>query len=159
MPELNEILKLLLQNKVEFVLVGGLAAIAHGVSTVTQDVDVCFSFDARNVENLLKALTNIHPRVRAGSKIIPLQEYSVERLAQLNNLYVKTDWGELDLLGTIMEIGDFEETKKNSSKITLFGYPCRILNIDSLIAAKEAMGRPKDRQVVLELRALREKRE
>jgi len=88
---------------------------------------------------------------------LSLDEYSVERLAQLGNFYVKTDEGDLDLLGQIKGVGDFQETKKHSIEIKLFGYPCRILQIDSLIKAKQAMDRPKDKQVELELKVIRDK--
>lgn len=158
MHELNKILKLLLQNRVEFILVGGLAAVTYGASTMTQDVDVCFSFHAENVEAILRALRRIHPRVRAGSGIVSLYEYTVERLCRLRNLYLKTDWGELDLLGEIKGVGNFEEVKKTSIEVTLFDHACRILSIDSLIQSKQAMNRPKDKQVVLELKVLRRKK-
>lgn len=157
MPTPNEILKRLLQNKVDFILVGGLAAVAYGVSTMTQDIDVCFPFAPENIRRLLISLEGSHPCVRAGSGIVPLDQYDVARLSKLDNLYLQTDLGELDLLGRIVGIGGFKEVKAQSTEIEIFGFSCRILEIDSLINAKEAMGRPKDRHVVLELKAIREK--
>lgn len=157
MPESNEILKRLLKSSVDFVLVGGLAAITYGVSTMTQDVDVCFPFDDENIRKLLSSLEDIHPRVRAGSETVPLRDYDVARLEKLDNLYLKTDGGELDLLGEIAGIGKLKEVKKQSVVIELFGFPCRILDIGALIKSKEAMGRPKDLQVAHELRVIREK--
>lgn len=157
MPGLNEILKRLLQSNVEFVLVGGLAAVAHGASTMTQDVDVCLSFKPENIKKVLVALQDIHPTVRAGSGKIPLNEYSVERLAELGNVYVMTDLGELDLLGQIAGLGDYEKVKTAADPISLMGLTCLILSIEALIHVKEAMNRPKDRQVVLELKVIQDK--
>lgn len=48
MEPLLLILKRLVDRKVEFVLIGGMAAIAHGAEVVTQDVDVCIPFTQEN---------------------------------------------------------------------------------------------------------------
>lgn len=157
MLEPNEILKRLLQNQVEFVLVGGLAAIAYGVSTMTQDIDVCCAFDAGNMQKVLTALDGLHPSVRAGDGIMPLERYDIHRLVTLRNLYLKTDWGEVDLLGTVAGLGDYTAVENQAVIIDLFGFPCRILHIDALIKAKQVMGRPKDQQVVHELQVIRDK--
>lgn len=157
MLEPNEILKRLLQHRVEFVLVGGLAAVAYGVSTMTQDIDVCCAFDAENMQKVLAALDGLHPAVRAGSGIVPLERYSIDRLVTLRNLYLKTDWGEVDLLGTVAGLGNYRAVETQAVTIDLFGFPCRILHIDALIRAKQSMGRPKDQQVVHELQVIRDK--
>src|SRR3989338_1654118 len=155
MPGLNEILKRLLQSNVDFVLVGGLAAVAHVTSTMTQDMDVCLSFKPENIKRLLVALQDIHPTVRAGGGKIPLTEYSAERLAELGNVYVMTDLGELDLLGQIAGLGDYEKVKTAAEPISLLGLTCLIFSIEALIRTKETLNRPKDKQVVLELRVIR----
>ena len=157
MEDINQLLHRLLQNKVDCVLVGGYAAVVHGSATVTQDLDVCLDFQPGNIQKLLRALEKVNPRVRAGSNTISLFEYTVERIAQLENLYIKTELGKLDLLGSVTGIGPYADVKKNSITINLFDLPCRVLDIDSLIKAKEAIGRPKDHQTVLELQVIREK--
>ena len=157
MRNLNEILKKLLQTKVDFVLVGGLAAAVYGVSTVTHDVDICCPFDPSNLQKLLDALKEIHPRVRTGSGEVSLSEYRLERLSQLENLYVRTDLGELDILGEVRGIGRFPEVKSQSTILDIFGMPCLILQLDSLIGIKSNLDRPKDKQVELELKVIREK--
>ncbi len=151
----KKLLQGLLENNVDFILVGGLAAVAYGASTLTQDLDVCFNFDTDNIRQLLKALEDLNPRVRAGSKNIPLGD-DVQRLSQYNNLYIKTDWGDLDLLGQIKGLGDYPQVEKHAIAIEIFGCSCRILDIDSLIKSKEVLDRPKDRQVVLELKVIKE---
>lgn len=157
MEDINQLLRLLIQNNVDCVLVGGYAAVVHGSATVTRDLDVCLDFQPDNIQKLLKALENINPCARAGSGMISLFDYSIERLSQLNNLYIKTDLGKLDLLGLITGVGSYADVKKHSIKIDLFGLPCHVLDIDSLIKAKQAVGRPKDQQMVLELKIILEK--
>lgn len=155
MLELKNLLERLLKNEVEFILIGGFAAVVHGSASLTQDVDVCFPFTPQNIQRLLKALEGTNPRVRAGKGWLPLTE--VQRLSEYNNLYVVTDLGMLDLLGEVAGLGTFPGLIDQSELIDLFGKKCRILTIDALIAAKESMDRPKDRQVAFELRAIREK--
>ncbi len=155
MLELKKLLDRLLEHQVEFILIGGFAAVVHGSPSLTQDVDICFSFTHHNVEKLLKALEGTNPRVRAGKGWLPLSE--VQRLLEYNTLHVATDLGMLDLLGEVGGLGPFSRLADRTELIKLFGKKCRILTIDALIQAKEAMDRPKDRQAVLELRAIREK--
>lgn len=78
-------------------------------------------------------------------------------LEGLRNIYLETDLGVLDIISEVIEVGDFEKVKKNSVEIDLFGRKCRVISVEALIRAKEKMGRPKDRLVVAELKALRRK--
>jgi hypothetical protein len=73
-------------------------------------------------------------------------------------LYLETDLGPVDLLGDIKGVGEFEAVRAVSIEIQLFGRPCRVLSVDGLIRAKEAMGRDKDLIAVKELRAIQETR-
>ncbi|MFH0798611.1 MAG: hypothetical protein V2A66_00315 [Pseudomonadota bacterium] len=151
------ILQRLLENDIDFVLVGGLAATMYGAATVTYDVDVCLDFSIGNIQKLLIALEDVRPRVRVQKKWRSLQELPLKQIADLKNLYLQTDCGGLDLLGSLTEIGGYEEARRHSTEITVFNRPCRILKIEDLLNIKERMDRPKDRQVVLELKAILEK--
>ena len=151
------LLQRLLENEIDFVLVGGLAATMYGASTVTYDADICFDFSRQNIERLRIALQDLHPRVRAQRDWMPLADLPPEQLESLKNRYLQTDGGGLDLLGSLAEIGDYQRVKHHSTEIALFGRPCRILDIDALIEIKEKLDRPKDRQVALELKAILEK--
>ncbi len=152
----NTILQNLLTHQVDFVLVGGMAAVMYGVSTVTYDVDICFNFVPENIQRLLTALEGIHPKTRTQEKWQELSELSVDQLVRANNLYLQTDCGGLDLLGSLREIGSYQKVNELSEKVEVFGMPCKILNMNSLIEIKKSIGRPKDIQVVLELEAIKE---
>ncbi|MBI4374193.1 MAG: hypothetical protein HY542_04875 [Deltaproteobacteria bacterium] len=151
------ILQRLLENNIDFVLVGGLAATLYGASTVTYDIDICFDFSGQNVQKMLDALKGLNPRVRMQSGWVGLHEIPLERLSELKNLYLQTDCGGLDLLGSLIEIGDYRQAKQRSQTIDVFNKPCQILEIEALIQIKENIGRPKDHQVALELKAILEK--
>lgn len=154
MKDIKTLLNLLSKNNVKFVIVGGFAAVVHGSSMVTEDIDFCTSFDRENMKNLMDALKSLNPRHRLIKEDRPISE-SAEQLAAFKNLYLTTDLGYIDLLGNIMGVGDYKDVEKHSVSIKLFDIDCKILDMDSLIKSKKLMGRYKDKQVVLELMALK----
>ena len=60
-------------------------------------------------------------------------------------------------MSSISGVGDFQRVRAGSAEIELFGRPCRVISLDDLIRAKEAVGREKDLLTVKELRTIREK--
>ncbi len=75
----------------------------------------------------------------------------------LKNLYLETDYGQLDCLGSVTGIGDFKAARDESVEVQTSAGPCRVLSLRALIRAKEAMGRPRDRETVVYLKALEER--
>jgi len=136
----------LIASQVEFVLVGGFAAAAHGVTLVTRDVDICCRFSEANLMRIQKAFADLHPVHRPRTDL-PLQ-LTPEQCASLKNLYLKTDLGAVDCLGEVLGIGNFDEVLKDSVELQLPCGNCRIISIDALIRAKEAMNRNHDRITV-----------
>lgn len=153
MLQLNQILARLIQAEVEFVLVGGLAAAIHGSSLNTRDVDVCIRLSVENLLRIQSALADLHP-VHRSRPDIPLV-LTPEECPRFKNLYLKTDLGILDCLGEVTAVGGYEEALLHSIVLNLPVGSCRILDIDTLIKAKEAMGRPHDLITVQHLRAVR----
>lgn len=158
MDDFSDIIQRLIQAEVDFVLVGGLAAVTHGSSMTTQDIDICCDFSASNLLKLQGALKGIHPVHRMSNKPLPLQ-LTEESCASLKNIYLETDIGQLDCLGTILGLGDFQTVKRQSESIEIDAHPCRILRIEALIAAKKAMGRPKDIETIRHLEVIRQERQ
>ena len=76
----------------------------------------------------------------------------------LNNLYLETDDGIIDILSFVLGVGDFARLKERAVEIQLFGRTCAVISLDDLIAAKQAVGREKDLLAVKELRAIAAKR-
>lgn len=153
MDDLTDIIARLLKAEIDFVLVGGLAAVTHGSSMATQDIDICCDFAPNNLLRLQSALDGIHPVHRMTTKQLPLV-LTAEYCLDLKNLYLDTDIGQLDCLGEILGIGDFHEVKKHSEPIEIDGRSCHILRIEALIAAKQAMGRPKDLETIRQLEVI-----
>lgn len=154
MQDLKALLKKLLEYEVDFVLIGGFAAVVHGSTLVTQDLDICVAITEEQVAKLREALKDLHPRHRMN----PNAKHSFldypKDITGTNNIYLETDLGVLDILSQAQPAGDFADIKNRSSEISLYGCKCRVISVEDLILVKEAMKRPKDLQAVHELRLI-----
>jgi len=153
--QLRELLAVLLKGEVEFVVVGGVAAIAHGASTMTRDVDVAAPLTVENCARILTALAPYEPRFYQAMNR-PLVQRSAEELSEFKNLYFETTLGIVEFLGTVPPLGSYAELGSRAEAHDFLGMPCRILSLDDLIAVKAHVGRPKDRLMEVELRAIRD---
>jgi len=144
------------QNKVEFVIIGGLCGIMHGVTLVTTDLDICCRFAPDNLYRIQAAVKDLHPRHRVAANKLPL-ELTDELCGRLKNLYLQTDLGKLDCLGEVTGVGNYETVLRNSVILKLSYGEFRILNLDAMIASKEAVGRERDLAAVRQLRAIKER--
>ena len=156
MSDLQKLLQRLDDAGIEFVLVGGYAALLHGSSLLTRDVDVCAVLTPSTIEKLRDAFRDANPVHRLSS---PRQSFldMPEPGTALDNLYLNTDLGTLDLLSRITGVGDYARVARDAVDVELAGRHVRAIGLDDLIAAKEALGRDKDLIAAKELRAIRQK--
>jgi predicted nucleotidyltransferase len=143
---------------VEFILIGGLAATAHGSVRLTRDVDVVYWRSADNLQRLVLALTPYHPYLRGAPPGLPFR-WDAATLERGLNFTLVTDIGDLDLLGEVTGGGRYEDLLQHSGTIQLFGVECRCITLEQLIHVKRAAGRPKDLEAIAELEALLEERQ
>lgn len=141
--------------RVRCVIVGGLAVTIHGSAYVTFDLDFCYARDGDNLSRLARALMPHHPRLRGAPEGLPFRLDEATLKGGLN-FTLTTDIGDIDLLGEIAGIGDYEAALAASMPVELFGAIFDVLTLDALIVSKRAAGRPKDLLVLPELEALRE---
>lgn len=154
MQNLKNLLETLLKDDVDFVLIGGFAAVVHGSTLVTQDLDICAAITEEQVSKLRKALKDLNPRHRMNLNAKHSFLDYPQDLRGINNIYLETDLGILDILSKTEPVGDFSEIKNRSMKISIYGYECNVICIDDLIRVKEKMKRPKDLQTAEELRLI-----
>ena len=153
MPDLEQLLERLVRHEVEFVIVGGYAAMIHGAGQITFDVDVCGPLDLANLTRIHAAVADLHPYHRMTPQEIPfVLSEGFDR--GLKNLYLKTDLGQIDCLGSLPEVGDFAFARAHSIAMKLPFGECRLLDIPTLIHVKTLVGRPKDLLVSTQLRAI-----
>jgi predicted nucleotidyltransferase len=157
MPTLSNLLQRLADSGVDFVIIGGFAGVLHGSSLVTRDLDICAVLTSENVENLREALKDLNPCHRMTPQRLSFLHIPPAG-EKVNNLYLRTDWGIVDILSTVAGIGDFEKLKIHAESITIAGKTCRLIGLGDLIKAKEAIGREKDLLAIKELRAIAAKK-
>lgn len=153
----DEILRRLVDAGVLFVVIGGLAAQAHGSTSITRDLDICFARDRENLARLADVLQDL-AAIRRGlppeaPRMPPLDARTL-RSASLFTL--DTRFGSLDLLAQPDPGLDYETLLARSEAAEVAGVPVRFAGLDDLIAMKRAAGRPKDRVELEILGALRE---
>ena len=150
LTEFRQVLTLLYDAEVDFVVIGGVAMNAHGSAYITLDLETCYSRSPASVRKLCQALVPLHPRLRGAHDDLPFQ-FDEETVAAGLNFTLATDSGDLDLLGEVNGIGAYEEVLKLSVKNDAYGFPCNFLSIPGLIQSKKAAGRKKDLEAVAEL--------
>lgn len=151
----EDLIRLLARHEVRYVLIGGLAAITHGSSLVTVDVDVCHATDRPNLERLAAALQEVHAELRGAEPGLPFR-LDAETLVRGDSFTLATDLGAIDLLATPAGTGGFEDLARTADTLALFGHQVLVASVDDLIRMKRAAGRPKDLLAVEELAALRD---
>lgn len=153
--EAEAILGRLHRQRVEFVIIGGICNVLHGVTLVTKDVDVCCRFSPQNLRQLEAAVQDLHPVHRMTPQKLPFA--LDERLCrELKNVYLRTDLGILDCLGEVAGLGGYDAVLQASVPVTLTCGECRMLSLDALILSKETLGRDQDKLAVRQLRAIKE---
>lgn len=157
-PNLNDLLKVFLDLDIDFVIIGGFAAALHGSSMVTRDLDLCLLLTPDNIDKLRKAFRDLNPKLRTTPKKLSFLSHP-ETNTGFKNLYLETDLGIVDIVSSVTGVGDFTLVAKNAQVIQLFGYKCKIISVEQLIASKKALGRPKDILVVQELEEILKKTE
>src|SRR5881409_1191231 len=90
---------------VEFVIIGGVCGVLHGVSLVTFDLDICCRFSIENLRRIETAVKDLHPCHRLVANMLPL-ELTDELASRLKSLYLQTDLGKLDCLSEVSGVGD-----------------------------------------------------
>jgi len=146
----------LTKKKVRFVVVGGVAAAAHGSSRVTNDLDICYDAEAAaNIAALASLLAgwDAYPRgIEKGLTRSFIMDDRTLRNAPI--LTLTTSEGDIDVMDRIAGVGPYDAVRRHSERISALGVRFRVLDLPSLIKAKRAAGRPRDFDHLPELEAL-----
>jgi predicted nucleotidyltransferase len=145
------------ETQLEFIVIGGIAGMAHGQARATYDLDLLYRRNRANLELLVRALSDLHPYLRGAPPGLPFC-WDLGTLRMGLNFTLTTDWGALDLLGEVAGGGTYDSVLPYSQTLELFDTPCRVVTLERLIQLKRAAGRPKDFEALAELQALLEER-
>ncbi|HEX8323260.1 MAG TPA: hypothetical protein VF595_05030 [Tepidisphaeraceae bacterium] len=150
----DEVIRLLTNGGVDFVLIGGLAANAHGSARITFDMDIVYSRAPDNLTRIADALAPILPYPRGAPLGLPFRA-DAETLRCGLNFTFDTTLGPVDILGEASGGGTYDELIKTAPLATMYDCEVRYASLDALIRMKTAAGRPKDFETIAELEALR----
>lgn len=142
---------------VEFIVVGGVAAAAHGSARVTQDVDIVYRRTDENIGRLAEVLRPYAPYLRGAPPGLPFR-FDVETIRSGINFTLVTQLSWIDLLGEIAGGGKLEDLLPHTIEISAFGVNFRVLDLEALILTKRASGGVRDFEAIAELEILRERR-
>jgi hypothetical protein len=147
---LKNILAALAAAKVEYILVGGLAAVAQGAPLMTFDADIVHRRTPDNVHRLVDALSGLNARYRgrpAGEVLRP----TVEILSTAGHSLLTTDYGPLDVLGAIEGQRGYDELIGHAIAVEMQGHPIQVLGLAMLAELKRGSTHAKDRASLLVL--------
>jgi predicted nucleotidyltransferase len=156
MQDFRQLLHRLADSGFEFVIIGGYAAVTHGSSLVTRDLDICALLSDETVGKLRQILAEWHPKHRMTPDKLSFLEFPSS--GSVENLHLVTDVGVIDILSSVSGIGGFARLMESAEDFEIGGRTYHVIGLEDLITAKEAMGREKDLLAVKELRAIAAKR-
>ncbi len=148
-PRYFQLLELLSRHDVDFIVVGGVAAILEGVPITTLDLDVVYDRSPENLERLLEVLQTVEASYRdpLGRHFVP----TIEKLATYRMNLLRTTLGPFDVIGSIDGAG-YEELLESTKMRQVGELRLRVLELSKVIESKELANRPKDRAVLPLLR-------
>lgn len=141
---LSEVLEGLLAAGVDFILVGGLAAVIQGAPVTTMDVDIVHSQSAGNVVKLISFLKSVDAVYRRlDEKLIDPEE---GELLGKGHVLLSTRLGPLDVLAVIEGGRSYDNLLEHVVEIDFRGHTLRVLDLKFLIELKRTSTDPKDKQ-------------
>jgi len=151
--DVRRILRALVARGVDFVVIGGIAAVLHGSARTTFDLDLAFSQDAANREALARVLLDLNARLRGVSEDVPFTP-DARALHEIEVLTLATDAGDLDVLARPAGAPPYARLRARADRYDLGGFAVLVAGLPDLIAMKRAAGRPKDLADVEELETI-----
>jgi hypothetical protein len=151
--EPDKILEVLVRHEVDFVLIGGLAATAHGSPIPTRDVDITPKKDAQNLGRLSEALTELDAAVSSDDEALPFS-HDAESLAAAGVWNLRTTFGDLDLSMIPTGTQGYDDLVQDATKIAILDVVVPVASLADIIRSKQAANRPKDQRVLPVLREI-----
>lgn len=154
-PDPRRIFETLARHGVDYVVIGGIAVIAHGHTRNTRDVDLLAGSDRGNLTRLAAALRELGARLSGvDAHLLEIDVYDPAVLANGANFTLETDAGGLDLFSDVPGAAPYAELRERALVVDLDGVAIRIAGRDDLIRMKAAAGRPQDLGDIAALTAL-----
>ncbi len=149
----RELLTRLVKGEIDFVVVGGVAAVVHGSVAFTQDLDIAYAPDIANLDRLGAVLVDLDARLRGVTDDVPFVPDG-RTIRRTRVLTLMTPLGSIDLLAQPDGAPVYETLRAHATLEDVAGVRVPVASLEDLIAMKKAAGRPKDLVAVEELEAI-----
>ncbi|MEY2419590.1 MAG: hypothetical protein QOG90_2270 [Actinomycetota bacterium] len=160
----ERVLRALDVARVDYVLIGGVACIAHGAEQLTFDTDILPSLDPDNLDRLLGALESLGAGIFVDDARLAMEAGELWETISLRGggaglgdaeaWHFSTDAGLVDVVMRAAGVGDFDAHVDNARQFEVFGLSVKVAGLDELVRSKETLGRAKDLPVLEQLRGL-----
>lgn len=140
-PSFQRILETLNRHGVEFVVVGGVAAVLHGAPVTTFDLDALVRINEENARRLLGALAELDARYREQAAVM---RPTLNDVLAGGHMLLLTSAGPLDVLGYIGKHQRFEDLQHAVTQLNVATLRVPVLGLEELIRQKKLLSRDKD---------------
>lgn len=166
-PDLARLVEVLDRHGVDYLVVGGVAARAHGATRATQDLDCLVRRSKDNLAKMAAVLVELHAHLRVGGlsdeemAALPVR-IDAETLARSEISTWRTDAGDMDILSDIPSVAGplrtYQDLLPRSVRLQADGVALMVASLEDVISSKTKANRDKDRAALPELKALAERR-
>ena len=141
-PDLSRLLKVLNEAGIQYILVGGLAAVIQGAPITTFDLDIVPDQSEKNLTRLMQFLDAVDAFLRRpDSKILKPQ---IRDLSAGGHLLLTTRFGPLDILATIEKGLGYKELLPSTVKIEYKGHTIHVLDLETMVTLKQSTTDPQE---------------
>lgn len=152
----EKLIRTLRKHRVDFVLIGALAARLYGFPRITADADITPDDSPKNLDRLTAALREIDAKIYTDTvpEGLPF-DCSPKMLSRAKIWNLVTSAGRLDIAFEPSGTKGYADLVKDADQFEAFGVKFLVASLDDIIRSKESANRPKDREDVVLLKAIR----
>ena len=151
----EKLIKVLAKHRVDFVLIGALAARLQGFPRLTADADITPARDRDNLNRLAAALHELRARVFTEAVPEGLEfDCSAQTLSRAEMWNLVTAAGRLDLAFMPSGTTGYEDLAQGALRFEVYGVELLAASLKDIIRSKEAADRPQDRQDIVVMREM-----
>lgn len=156
----DKILEALTHHEVRFVVIGGLAALAHGSPYPTGDIDITPDTSPENLARVSNALSDLGAQVWSGDDQAPLPfAHDATSLASVGVWNLVTEFGRVDLTLVPSGTDGYTDLVRDATRIDILGVVVPVASLADVIRSKQAANRDKDQRMLPTLRRIQAQRQ
>ncbi|MCG8634762.1 MAG: hypothetical protein MI863_13095 [Desulfobacterales bacterium] len=141
--DLEKLIENLSKSGIKYILIGGMAAIAHGAPVFTFDLDIVHERSDENLKKIKDLLISLDACQRRPDDMKLTPDF--EALKGTGHILLSTRFGPMDILGAIEKGFGYDDLINHVIEIEFHGFNIHVLDLETLIELKKESTRPEDR--------------